>query len=132
MSSAYPRWTPRRWDVRWAPWSNTPRTPTPCGRRAFRCWSTPMPDDLPDLPDLPELAAAFAAALGNAGVPVGADRAARLAGAVAVLAPSTIRELRHCALATLVSDPDHVPAFDAVFRAVFEVPADPASGRGQA
>ena len=91
-----------------------------------------MPENLPDLPDLPELAAAFAAALGDAGLPVGADRAARLARAVTVLAPSTTRELRHCALATLVSDPDQVPAFDAVFRAVFEVPADPASGRGQA
>jgi uncharacterized protein with von Willebrand factor type A (vWA) domain len=54
-------------------------------------------------------------------------RAARLARAVAVLAPSTTPELRHCALATLVSDPDQVPAFDAVYRAVFEVPADPAS-----
>jgi uncharacterized protein len=81
--------------------------------------------------DLPELAAAFAAALHDAGLPVGADRAARFAGAVTVLAPSTTREVRHCALATLVSDPDQVPAFDAVFRAAFEVPADPADHRGQ-
>lgn len=82
--------------------------------------------------DLPELAAAFAAALHNAGIPVGADRAARFARAVTVLAPSTIRELRHCALATLLGDPDQVPAFDAVFRAAFEVPPDPAERRGQA
>jgi uncharacterized protein len=86
---------------------------------------TPMDEDLP------ELAAAFAAALHDAGIPLGADRAARFAGAVTVLAPSTTRELWHCALATLVSDPDQVPAFDAVFRAVFEVPAGPEQ-RGQA
>jgi len=81
---------------------------------------------------LPELAAAFTAALHDAGLPMGADRAARFAGAVAVLAPSTTRELRHCALATLVSDPDQVPTFDTVFRAVFESPAIPAGQRGQA
>jgi uncharacterized protein len=82
--------------------------------------------------DLPELAAAFAAALHDAGIPVGADRAARFARAVTVLAPSTIRELWHCALATLVSDPNQVPEFGVVFRSVFEVPADPADHRGQA
>jgi uncharacterized protein with von Willebrand factor type A (vWA) domain len=81
--------------------------------------------------DLSELAAAFAAALHDAGIPVGADRAARFARAITALVPSTTRQLRHCALATLVSDPDQVPTFDTIFQAVFETPADPAGQRGQ-
>ncbi|MGW3243445.1 vWA domain-containing protein [Streptomyces sp. NPDC001070] len=70
-------------------------------------------------PGLAEMAAAFSGALRGAGIPVGPDRAERFARAVTVLAPATTRELRHCALATLVADPEQIPVFDAVFQEVF-------------
>jgi hypothetical protein len=70
-------------------------------------------------PDLAELVAYFAAALHEAGIPVAPDRSERFARAITVLEPMTIRELRHCALATLVCDPGQMPTFEAVFRAVF-------------
>ncbi|ASN22762.1 VWA domain-containing protein [Streptomyces pluripotens] len=83
------------------------------------------------MPDLPELAASFAAALHGAGIAVGPDRTRSFARAVTLLAPSTTRELRNCALATLVSDRDQIESFDAVFRAVFGAPSAPAAQRGQ-
>ena len=83
-------------------------------------------------PGLPELVASFAAALHDAGIAVAADRSERFARAITVLEPVTTRELRHCALATLVCDPGQIPTFDAVFQAVFGggIP-DPAWQRGQ-
>ena len=83
------------------------------------------------MPDLASLAAAFTARLRAEGVPAGPDRGARFAAAVTVLNPETTAELRHCALATLVSDPDQLPTFDAVFAAVFGGLVDPAGQRGQ-
>ncbi|MEU4096486.1 VWA domain-containing protein [Streptomyces sp. NPDC026673] len=74
---------------------------------------------LPDLVGLPEVAAALGAALREAGIGVGPDRAERFARAVTVLGPATTRELRYCALATLVADPEQIPVFDAVFQEVF-------------
>ncbi|QDO02412.1 VWA domain-containing protein [Streptomyces sp. S1A1-8] len=83
------------------------------------------------MPDLPELAASFTAALHDAGIAVGPDRTRSFARALTLLAPSTTRELRHCALATLVSDPEQIEPFDAVFREVFGGPADREAQRGQ-
>ncbi|MFJ3307474.1 VWA domain-containing protein [Streptomyces sp. NPDC086549] len=83
------------------------------------------------MPDLPELAASFTAALHDAGIAVGPDRTRSFARALTVLPPSTTRELRHCALATLVSDREQIEPFDAVFRAVFGAPTGPGAQRGQ-
>ncbi|WP_073952775.1 vWA domain-containing protein [Streptomyces kebangsaanensis] len=83
------------------------------------------------MPDLPELAAAFTAALHDAGIAVGPDRTRSFARALTLLAPSTTRELRHCALATLVSDPEQIELFDGVFREVFGGAADRGAQRGQ-
>jgi hypothetical protein len=81
--------------------------------------------------DLASLAARFGAALRAGGVPVGPDRCDRFARAVTLTAPATDRQLYWCALATLVSDPAHVPTLDRVFRTVFGGLADPAADRGQ-
>ncbi|GED90565.1 VWA domain-containing protein [Streptomyces sp. 6-11-2] len=86
---------------------------------------------MPDLPDLPELVASFTAALHDAGIAVGPDRTRSFARALTLLAPSTTRELRHCALATLVSDPEQIELFDTVFHEVFAGPADREAQRGQ-
>ncbi|MFF3453973.1 VWA domain-containing protein [Streptomyces sp. NPDC002730] len=83
------------------------------------------------MPDLPELAASFTAALHDAGIAVGPDRTRSFARALTLLAPSTTPELRHCALATLVSDREQIEPFDAVFREVFGGPADREAQRGQ-
>jgi uncharacterized protein with von Willebrand factor type A (vWA) domain len=80
--------------------------------------------------DLAELIARFAALLRAEGLPVGPDRAARFARAVTLLDPHTTTQLYHCALATLVSDPDRIPTLRAVFDLVFRGLADPAEQRG--
>jgi uncharacterized protein len=80
--------------------------------------------------DLAALAARFAAACREAGLPVGPDRAERFARAVVVVAPTTTERLRHCATATLVSDPAHTALLDRVFAAVFGGTADDAGPRG--
>jgi uncharacterized protein len=80
---------------------------------------------------LAALAAGFGDRLRAEGLPIGPDRCTRFAEAITLLNPTTTRELRHCALATLISDPDHVPTFDAVFAAVFTGLTDPATQRGQ-
>ncbi|MFF4866318.1 VWA domain-containing protein [Streptomyces sp. NPDC001231] len=84
-----------------------------------------------DLPELPELVASFTAALHEAGIAAGPDRTRSFARALTLLAPSTTRELRHCALATLVSDPEQIELFDRVFHEVFGGPADRGAQRGQ-
>jgi hypothetical protein len=81
--------------------------------------------------DLPELAASFTAALHDAGIAVGPDQTRSFARALTLLQPSTTRELRHCALTTLVSDHEQIELFDAVFRAVFGTPTDVGPQRGQ-
>ncbi|WP_367318781.1 VWA domain-containing protein [Streptomyces sp. HUAS ZL42] len=83
------------------------------------------------MPDLPELAASFTAALHDAGIPVGPDQTRSFARALTLLPPSTTRELRHCALTTLVSDREQIEPFDAVFRAVFGAPTGLGPQRGQ-
>jgi uncharacterized protein with von Willebrand factor type A (vWA) domain len=62
-------------------------------------------------------------ALHSGGLPVGPDRCERLARAVLVMNASSLAEWRACALATMVSDPSQMPAFDRVFRAIFGGPS---------
>ncbi|MGW1893959.1 vWA domain-containing protein [Streptomyces sp. NPDC002004] len=83
------------------------------------------------MPDLPELAASFTAALHDAGIPVGPDRTRSFARALTLLDPSTTRELRYCALTTLVSDREQIGPFDAVFHEVFGGHAGHEAERGQ-
>jgi uncharacterized protein with von Willebrand factor type A (vWA) domain len=73
--------------------------------------------------DVAATAAAFGVALHAAGLPVGPDRCERLAQAVMVMNASSLAELRSCALATMVSDPSQLPAFDRVFAAIFGGPS---------
>jgi uncharacterized protein len=85
--------------------------------------------------DLPALAAAFGRRLHAAGLPVGAERSANFAAALTLVRPVSRHRLYWTARAIFVADPAQVPAFDAVFAAVFgaggegpaEVPADAAT-----
>jgi uncharacterized protein len=79
--------------------------------------------------DLPALVARFTAACHAAGLPVGPERAQRLARAVIEVSPATTQRLYWCALATLVSDPAQIPVLDAVFDRVFRG-SDPPVFRG--
>lgn len=76
--------------------------------------------------DLPALVARFTAACHDAGLPVGPDRAERLARAVVAVAPTTTARLYSCAQAVLVSDPAQLPVLQRVFAAVFSDLADDA------
>ncbi len=73
----------------------------------------------PRSPDYAALAAALAAALRTAGLPAGPDRSERLAGALTVMRATTIAELHACALATMVSAPSQIDAFERVFDELF-------------
>ena len=75
----------------------------------------------------PALLARFAAACHAAGLPVGPDRAVRLARAVVAVRPQTTARLRACAQATLVADPAELPLLDRVFDAVFGAASSPPS-----
>jgi uncharacterized protein len=77
-------------------------------------------------PDYAALAAALATALRTAGLPAGPDRSERLAGALAVIGATTIEQLHACALATMVSGPNQIDAFERVFNEMFGAgPAGP-------
>src|SRR5204863_6940026 len=69
--------------------------------------------------DLPPLVGAFGRRLDAAGVPVTAERSARFAQALTLVAPVARRRLYWTARAVFVSDPTHIKAFDAVFSEVF-------------
>jgi uncharacterized protein with von Willebrand factor type A (vWA) domain len=73
----------------------------------------------PRAPDYAALAAAIATALRTAGLPAGPDRSERLAAALAVMRATTIAELHACALATMVSGPGQIDAFERVFTEMF-------------
>ena len=77
--------------------------------------------DGPPLPqaDYAALAAVVAVALRSAGLQAGPDRSGRLAGALTVMRATTLAELHACALATMVSGPAQVDAFERVFRELF-------------
>ena len=70
-------------------------------------------------PDYAALAASLAAALRTAGLPAGPHRSERLAGALAVMGATTIGQLHACALATMVSTPSQLDAFERVFNEMF-------------
>jgi hypothetical protein len=70
-------------------------------------------------PDYAALAASLAAGLRTAGLPAGPDRSERLAGALAVMNATTIAQLHACALATMVSGPNQLDAFERVFGEMF-------------
>jgi uncharacterized protein len=88
-------------------------------------------------PDVAAMATGLGVALHAAGLPVGPDRCERLARAVTVMGAGAVAELRACALATMVSDPAQMPAFDRVFAALFGGPSPvrelsrPAAAPGQ-
>src|ERR1700729_4186546 len=94
----------------------------PCGRPGW-----PLSSGMTDGPaDYAALAAALATALRTAGLPAGPDRSERLAGALAVMRAATIGQLHACALATMVSGPNQIDAFERVFNEMFgAVPAGP-------
>jgi hypothetical protein len=69
--------------------------------------------------DYAALAAALASALGTAGLPAGPDRSERLARALTVMRATTIGQLHACALATMVSAPNQIEAFERVFNEMF-------------
>jgi uncharacterized protein len=70
-------------------------------------------------PDYAALAASVATALRTAGLPAGPDRSERLAGALTVMGATTIAELHACALATMVSAPSQIDAFERIFGEMF-------------
>ena len=69
--------------------------------------------------DLPPLAAALGQRLREAGVPVTPERSAEFARALTLVRPQSRRRLYWTARAMFVSDRAQVPAFDAVFGAIF-------------
>ena len=69
--------------------------------------------------DLPATAGAFARRLHDAGLPVTPARAADLARALELVRPIARRRLYWTLRSIVVTDPTHVPVFDAVFGAVF-------------
>ena len=69
--------------------------------------------------DLPALSGSFARRLGEAGVPVTPERAARFAGSLALVRPESRRRLYFTARAVFVSDPSQLRAFNRAFAEVF-------------
>ena len=74
--------------------------------------------------------AGLAEALHRAGVPVGPERAGRLARGLRLQDPTDRGGLYWTARVTLVSQHEQVAVFDAVFAAVFDGVLDPADNRG--
>ena len=81
--------------------------------------------------DLAEVVARFAALAHAAGIPIGPDRAGRLASAIAVSSPYSVDELYWLARITLTAGPGEIAIFDRVFAQVFGGVVDPADFRGQ-
>jgi uncharacterized protein len=82
--------------------------------------------------DAPALAAAFGRRLRAAGVPVTPERSASFARGLELVRPDRRSRLYWTARAAFVSSHEQVPAFDAVFSAVFDGVVDPGDSRGQA
>jgi uncharacterized protein with von Willebrand factor type A (vWA) domain len=76
--------------------------------------------------DLPAFAAAFGRELHDAGLRAGAERCARFARALAILAPLDRDRVYRAGRAVFVSDPSQLAVFDGVFSHVFDGWADPA------
>ncbi len=81
--------------------------------------------------DLAEVVARFAALAHAAGIPIGPDRAGRLASAIAVASPYRVDELYWLARITLTANPSEITIFDRVFSQVFAGVVDFADFRGQ-
>ncbi len=77
--------------------------------------------------DLPLLVGAFSRRLRDAGLPAGAERAARFARALTLTEPVARRRLYWTARAVFVSDRSQVPLFDRVFAEVFGGGSSPAA-----
>ncbi|MGO9081481.1 MAG: vWA domain-containing protein [Streptosporangiaceae bacterium] len=75
--------------------------------------------------DLADVAARLGAALRAAGLPAGPGRCERFAAAVLLARPATVHALYQCALATLVSDREHIGVLAAVFGEMFGSLGDP-------
>ncbi|MEO6822874.1 MAG: VWA domain-containing protein [Candidatus Nanopelagicales bacterium] len=69
--------------------------------------------------DLAAIAAAFGQRLHAAGVPVTPERSARFAEAVALVGPTTLRQLYWTGRISLLSGPHQQPEYDRVFAEVF-------------
>ncbi len=76
------------------------------------------------------LASAFGVSLSRAGVAVTAERSGRFARSLALVKPDRRERLYWMARVSLVSDRGQLPAFDAVFAAIFDGMLDPADSRG--
>ena len=81
--------------------------------------------------DVASVAGRFGRLLHAAGLPVSADTSARLAAALALVPPATVRELYWLARVTMVSDHSQLAIFDQVFADAFGAAYDPAAWRGQ-
>ncbi len=86
--------------------------------------------ELPAPEEVPLLAAAFGRALHGAGLPGSPERSVRFARALQLAPPVTRTQLYWTARTVFVSARDQVPAFDALFAAVFDGALDPADARG--
>jgi uncharacterized protein with von Willebrand factor type A (vWA) domain len=84
-----------------------------------------------NLVDLASVAGRFGRLLHAAGLPVNPDTDSRLAAALALALPTTIRDLYWLARVTMVSDHGQLATFDQVFAHVFGGASDPADWRGQ-
>ena len=81
-------------------------------------------------PDGTTMLVAFTRALAAAGLPVGPERTGRFLQGAAALGVDRGRDVYWAGRATLTSDPDHLPVYDAVFAAYFSDLADlPAARR---
>ena len=80
--------------------------------------------------DLPALAAGLGQRLRTAGLTVTPERSARFASAVALSPPAGRTQLYWLARTVFVSSQAELPAFDRVFRAVFEARLGPDEDRG--
>ena len=69
--------------------------------------------------DVAVLAAGLGVALRSVGLPAGPERCERLARALSVMHATKVSELHACALATMVSDPSQIDAFERVFAEMF-------------
>jgi uncharacterized protein len=69
--------------------------------------------------DYAAVAALLGGALRTAGLSAGPDRSERLARALTVMRVTGVADLRACALATMVSAPSQIDAFDRVFNEMF-------------
>ena len=82
--------------------------------------------------DLADVVAAFGRLLHDAGVPVTPERSGRMATALALARPATLDEAYWAGRVTLLTGPEQIEAYDAVFGQVFRGRADVAEWRGQA